>query len=142
MVYNTVIIHQKTKMEQIGELVIKAIILKRSGNIEGSLVYFSDAFDLLVKEAMNYALRFEEPKIDVDGQEKINPLFAARVHEFYKLTDVACKISTNIGAIFLEMGNLEAAKDFFYQAIDLTPDGLDFNEPLLSLQEIENCLDK
>jgi tetratricopeptide (TPR) repeat protein len=125
-------------MTNLQELVTRATLLKKAGNLSESLSLFSQAFDLLVAEAMAYAQSKQAIFVDeIKDPEAINPEYTAKIKEYYHKNTNACLISNNMGVIFVEMGNLETAKEMFYQAIDLTPPEVEYPDPHQSLKTID-----
>lgn len=124
-------------MTRITDLANIAAQEKKAGNREEALSLYSEAFDILVKEAMRYALKYEDATEKVDGELVARTEFKNKVKEYYRKDEVACRISNNMGVLFVELGNVQAAKDMFTQAIDLTPIGVTYEDPVESLHLLE-----
>lgn len=45
-----------------------------------------------------------------------------------------------MGTIFAELGDKNTAKKMFEQAIDLTPDGIEYNDPKIALEELQKSV--
>ncbi|MGI5828246.1 MAG: hypothetical protein ACOX6V_04490 [Patescibacteria group bacterium] len=123
---------------EINELAVKAAVEKKAGNLDQALVLYSQAMDQIVRAAMKYALKYEDVLEKIGNTETIREAYLIRVKEFYRKDETACRISNNMGVIFVEMGNYAAAKDMFIQAIDLTPEDVDYADPVESLEAVES----
>jgi tetratricopeptide (TPR) repeat protein len=120
----------------IPQLVTRAAMEKKAGNLNEALELYSKAMNIIVKEAMKYALKYEDPLEESDGDKVIREEYMEKVREFYKKDEVVCRISNNMGVIFTEIGNIPAARDMFLQAIDLTPEHIHYPDPIESLEVI------
>ncbi len=122
---------------ELQELITKAWNLKKEGKRIEALKLYSRAFDVLTQEAIKYARGFDDVIKDEGNTRKILPKYFEKSKEYLKQSDVACKISNNMGTIFAEIGNFEGAKKMFQQAIKLTPDDIDYQDPKIGLEELE-----
>lgn len=118
---------------EIKEILDRAYRLKNDGNNEDSLKLYSEAFDLLVAEAAEYAKGLEA--IFEDGQKKtVSKKYLEKFNEYLKKDKQACVISNNMGVLFAQTGEKATAKSFFEQAIDLTPEGEKYDDPFIGLE--------
>lgn len=115
-------------------LINQAWELKKSGKHTEALALYSKAFDILTTEASNYAHR--ETRVS-PLSTKINPDIFQKSKEYFKQDKVACTVSNNMAVIFAELGDLDSAERFFEQAIELTPDGIEYNDPRIGLEELK-----
>jgi tetratricopeptide (TPR) repeat protein len=101
-----------------------------------ALGIYNQIFNFLCKEAANHAHKPDNFK-DVGKTRKIFPGFFRDSKEFLKRDELACKISNNMGTIFAESGDIDSAESMFKQSIDLTPDDMDYKDPVIGLQNIK-----
>lgn len=118
-------------------MLTKAWNLKLEGRMEEALKIYSKAFDVLNKEAMDYARSSKSAVQDEGNTRKLLPKYFEKAKEYHKRNDASCKISNNMGVIFAEIGDIEAARRMFEQAIEFTPDGMDYPEPKIGLRELD-----
>lgn len=124
----------KSKIE---ELISQAELYQEEGKLKKSLKNYSQAFDILVRLALESARESKDVYIDENGNGGIGEEYQRNIIRFFKSDELACEISHKMGVIFSLLGNDQAAKDMFTQAIDLTPEEVDFFEPYVMLNEIE-----
>lgn len=121
------------KKMEIKEILDKAYCLKNDGKNEDSLKMYSEAFDVLVAEASEYAKGLE--KMFEDAEKKIvSKKYLERFNKYLKKDKRACVISNNMGVLFAQTGEKASAKVFFEQAIDLTPEGEKYEDPYIGLE--------
>lgn len=124
------------------DLLRKASDLKKSGNRVDAFKMYSEAFDVLVKEANTYADSFENTgygSIDEDGKKVWTtlPAFFEKAKEYMKRDKTAAVITNNMGVILAELGDTKGAKKWFEQAVELTPDHVDYPDPTINLKNVE-----
>lgn len=126
---------------ELQELLNKASDLKKSGKHAEAFKMYSAAFDILVKEANAYAGSFENIGYEtVEDGKKVwtdTPAFFEKAKEYMKRDKNAAVISNNMGVILAELGNLKGAKGWFEQAVELTPDHLNYPDPQINLKSLE-----
>jgi len=81
----------------------------------------------------NYILRTIGNKSTLDS-DKIDAEFIV----FLKTNPLCCQIKNNLGVCLAELGFLEEAIEAFKESIKYTPDGFDYQTPIISLKEIED----
>jgi tetratricopeptide (TPR) repeat protein len=101
-----------------------------------ALGIYNQVFSFLCKEAANYA---NKPGNfgDSGKTREIFPNCFKDAKEFLKKDGLACKISNNMGTIFAETGDIDSAEKMFKQSIDLTPDDMDYKDPIIGLQNLK-----
>ena len=57
-------------------------------------------------------------------------------NDFFKMEYLCCQIKNNLGASLAKLGLLEEAKVAFNESIEFTPDGVDYQAPIIALKEI------
>lgn len=119
------------------ELLNQAWQQKKEGNLEKALNLYNQAFDILIKEANEYAHNFGNTVIDDEKTRKILPAHFSKSQEYLKKDKVAAVISNNLGTIFAELNDFESAEKFFHQAIDLTPNNENYQDPHIALRELK-----
>src|SRR3989338_3674805 len=109
---------------KIQDIVYVAKQLKLEGRLDEALKAYSEAFDLLVKEAHEYARVHEGAVVGIEATRKITPVLFEKAKQYLKQDKIAAVISNNMGVIFAQQENFDSAKKFFEQAIELTPNNL------------------
>lgn len=119
------------------ELLNQAWVLKKEGNLQKALSLYSQAFDILVKEATEYAHNSRNTVIDDEKTRKILPIYFSKSKEYLKKDKVAAIISNNMGTIFAELKDFKSAEKFFYQSINLTPNNEYYKDPHIALKSLK-----
>lgn len=127
------------------ELLNKAAELKKNGKRVDAFKMYSAAFDVLVKEANTYAGSFENTGYEsIEDGKRVwtdTPAFFEKAEEYMKRDKTAAVISNNMGVILTELGNAKGAKKWFEQAVELTPDHVDYPDPTINLKNVEDKQD-
>lgn len=127
------------------ELLHKASDLKKSGNRVDAFKMYSEAFDVLVKEANTYAGSFENTGHEsIEDGQKVwtdTPAFFEKAEEYMKRDKTAAIITNSMGVILAELGDAEGAKKWFEQAVELTPDRVDYPDPIINLKNVTDKQD-
>ena len=125
---------------QAQELFNQAWELKKTGNLMEALKLYSKLFEILTAQATDHAHAQSGSFIDkMENGKKIriiSPKMFNETSNYLKKDKVAATISNNMAVIFAELGDFEAAKKFFEQAIELTPVDIDYPDPKIGLQEL------
>lgn len=123
------------------ELLSKASSLKKEGKLADAFKTYSEAFDVLVQEANVYATNFNLGHESIEDGERIwveSPAHFEKAEEYMKRDKTAAVISNNMAVILAELGDAKGAKKWFEQAIELTPDKMDYPDPVINLKNIED----
>lgn len=125
-------------MENIQALVNKAQELKESGKYQEALMCYSDSMDFLVEEANEHARNQEGTQVDIGSLRSIAPRFFEESKKFLKQDMTAATISNNMGSLYARLGDVGNAKKMFEDAIDLTPEEQEYNDPKIGLKELQD----
>ncbi len=109
---------------------------KKEGKFTKALELYDEVYNHLIKEAADYARSFEGPGIDNGDTRKVMPQFFNKADEYLKRDNRACTILNNMGVIFAEIGDKETAKKYFNESIKYIPDGLNYQNPHTSLENL------
>jgi tetratricopeptide (TPR) repeat protein len=74
---------------------------------------------------------------DKDGARYLLPAYFAAFLNALRSDILYSNIVNNIGTLFAETGETEEAKKCFLEAINFTPDGVDYPSPKIGLKELE-----
>lgn len=136
-----IITNSETPSMDIQKLLDDAWIIKKDGNLTEALKLYNQAFDILIEEARAYARKSGQTIVDFEENGKqirqILPAHFDKSKEYLKQDKVAAVISNNMGTVWAELGEFETAKKFFNQAIELTPDGMVYQDPHIALEELK-----
>lgn len=116
----------------------KAWELKKQGNLKGALDLYTSLYDELIKEASKHAGSIPGTEITEGKTVTMMPSFMTEAEKFIRKDKLACTILNNMGVIYAEAGDKESAKNCFEQSIELTPDGVDYPNPKIGLEELQN----
>ena len=106
-----------------------------AGQLEKALDCYSQTLDHLVALAKISAEKSEGASMNaIFGSAQVSENYLQKFNEYLRKDQVASIISNNMAVIFAKMGNKESARAFFEQAIDLTPKGVDYQDPHIGLQ--------
>ena len=119
----------------------KAEKLAGEGKATEALGVYSGALDHLVKESVQYAHsvpeNFEETTKNGKKVKKILPQALESSKKYLKQDKSVAVISFNMGVIYAQTGERELAKEFLKQAIELTPDDEEYEDPKRALEALE-----
>ena len=102
--------------------------LKKEKEYEKANSIYSELYEQLIRDGFkNTGKPTESEKEDEE-----------RINNYLKGDNLACTILNNIAVILAEVGNKEGAKNYFELSIKLTPDGLDYQNPIKGLKQLEN----
>ncbi|MCU0652631.1 MAG: hypothetical protein MUD10_00015 [Candidatus Pacebacteria bacterium] len=120
-------------------LMEEAARFEQAGELEKSLNAYSRALDVLVDEARAAAEKSEPAVADaIVGKGVISEQYLAKFNNYLKKDYRAAAVSNAMGMIFAKMGNKPSARDFFEQAIDLTPPGEVYDDPHIGMEMLKN----
>lgn len=120
-----------------GSLLGKAKKFKKDGKLMDALDYYNKAFDLLVTVAHEHASKCKGAIIDKDRTRTITSILFEETRKYLKRDMLAAATSNAMGVIFVKLGDPEGARRMFEQAIELTPDGMDYISAKNNLKELE-----
>ena len=126
-------------MEELRTLLASAVTARTDGQVEAALNYYSDAFNVLVATAAEYA-RTETGSLDFDDNalREIAPLLMQSSKEYLMRDLTAAAILDAMGVLFGEMGDYDNAKQKFEEAIEFIPEGMTYDEPTQHLMDISS----
>lgn len=116
-------------MNAIEQLVSEALEINHSGDKEGALEKYNDAFNLLIDGAAAYAKSKESDTTDIEELRSLTSVLFSHSKEYLKKDLYASEILNAMGVLFGELGDYENAKQKFEEAIIYIPDGVNFDDP-------------
>ena len=123
--------------EELQQLLNDAANARKQGDIPTSARLYNQAYEALVSEAAEYARNQPEAVSDEDDVRRVLPAYFAHADAYLKRDKLACTIANNLGVAFADMGDLINAREMFVEAIRLTPEGIEYQEPCTNLTNIE-----
>lgn len=124
------------------DLINKAWDLKKEGKLIETLDFYNKAYDILIRESVDYAKNFGGSEINEGKTRKVMPQFFNKADEYLKKDNVVCTILNNMGVIFAELGDKETAKKYFQESIKFTPENFDYSNPHIGLKELVKKIKK
>ena len=115
----------------------KAWELKKEGKLAESLELYKELYDMLVDVAGEHARQIPGTRIDEGSTRKIMPSFFTETEKYLRKDNVVCTTLNNMGVIYAEIGDKESAKNCFEQSIQLIPEGLDYSNPKIGLENLK-----
>ncbi len=101
--------------------------LKKRGEFSDSMKLYSELYEQLILDAFEHM----GGSVGLPIDDKI------KVDEYLKENNLACTILNNMAVILAEAGNKDSAKKYFKASIKLIPNGLDYQDPIIGLKELE-----
>jgi|GEM_PF-1190986 len=127
----------KITNKKIQELLAAAQELESRGDLEMALDSYSQVLDKLVAEAKIYAQNAGPGIIEaVTGSGAVSESYLVKFKENLKKDRTAAIVSCHMASLFSRMGNDASAKVFFEQAVDLTPDGVVYDDPHVGMSSL------
>lgn len=123
--------------EDLQDKINRAHKYKEEGKLIESIGTYNQVYDFYIKEATEFARRSDNAIVNKGTTRKINPEYFLEAEKYLKRDNVVCTILNNMGVIFAELDDKENAKKYFEEAIKLTPNGLDYQEPKIGLKNLE-----
>jgi len=128
----------ENETEKINELMREGEMAQRNEDLGKSLGYYSKAMDVLVARAKAYAQKAEPAVMEaIVGSGVVSAQYLSKFNEYLKKDHTAAIVSNNMAMLFAKMGNKASARDFFEQAIDLTPSGAAYDDPHIGLEMLK-----
>ena len=118
------------------QLVHRAWELKKAGELAEALACYDKAYNAIVGDAVSYA-HSKGGVVDEGSARKILPKNFTLVKEYLKQGKDVATILNNMGVICAELGQYGKAKGFFEEAIELTPENVDYPHPKTNLMNIK-----
>lgn len=122
-------------MNEMETLVEAAFQLEQQGEKEEALLTLSKAFDLLIDQAGIYA-RTQETATDLDVLRARAPQLIENSNKFLRQNLTAAMLLNNMGMLFMELEQFDAAKQKFEESINLTPQTEEYADPHNNLQAL------
>jgi tetratricopeptide (TPR) repeat protein len=127
-----------TKIEAINSL---GYTYNKMGDINNALVEYNCALETLNNSAFNY-LKSNNPEFIGESKDgeifDVNPKYFGEMNKLLKSNILCATLLSNIGNCFLELGELEKAKEYFMESTAFTPADVNYDQPLIGLQHIKN----
>jgi tetratricopeptide (TPR) repeat protein len=118
---------------------------KKMGDIKSALVEYNRAIKILNDSAFNY-LKENNPKIlgtSKDGKTfEVNPTFFVEIKKLLKSNILYATLMNNIGGCFVDLGQLQKAKECFLESLEFIPEGVKYEPPIIGLKHIEKLGNK
>lgn len=80
---------------------------------------------------------YRDEVIDGKTTRTILPYVFAKTFELLKANPLYASLRNNAGVCLLELGDVEKARKLFQDAIECTPDGYDYQDPVRNLKQID-----
>lgn len=123
-------------MNDMEQLLEKALKLEQQGEKDQALETLSKAFDVLIDEAGAYARAEVGENKDTDELRAMAPTLIEYSTVFLRRNLTAAMILNNMGLLFGELGQYDAAVQKFEEAVRLTPASIEFDDPSDNLQAV------
>lgn len=114
-----------------------ALELKRKGGLVEALERYQKIYSEIIADASKYAHSIPGTFIDENETRTIMPSLLVESENFMKSTSVACYLMNNMGTVYAELQDYESATNAFEQSIQLTPDGMEYNDPKIGLRSVK-----
>lgn len=115
---------------------------KKVGKFHNALEWYDKGAEILCQHATDKA--HEDPSkcyIDeeINGEKirKMLPYVLNKTKEILKSTPDYAAIKNNMGVCFAELGDVQGARDAYREAIEMTPDGYNYPNPIINLRELD-----
>ncbi len=123
-------------MNDMEQLLEKALKLEEQGEKDEALEALSQAFDILIDHAGAYARAEVGGITDVDGLRALTPTLLEHSTTYLRKDLTAAMILNNMGLLFLELEQYDAAGQKFQEAIDLIPHNTEYDDPADNMQAL------
>ena len=126
------------KNKQIEKLINCGNDFEKAGDFEKAMEAYTRAMDILVDIAKSQAQIADPLMVSaVMGSGIVSQDFLKKFNDCLKRNQTAAIVSNSMAMIFAKMGDMASARDFFEQAIDLTPNGVAYNDPYIGLEMLK-----
>ncbi len=114
---------------------------RKAGKYREALDWYSRAADGIVSAATEQAHQdpekcFTDQVIDGDKGRVINPYYFEKIHEILKSSPIYAVIKNNIGVCLIELEDINSAREQFQESIEFIPNGYDYPDPYMNLENI------
>jgi uncharacterized protein HemY len=123
-------------MNSVEALVAVAQSLQDKGKIDQALQAFSQAFDVLIDQAGQYARAQEAAITDPTELRAIAPQLFEHSRVFLKQNIMAAYLLNAMGVLFAQLKDYDNAQQKFIEAISYIPDHTDYSDPADNLERI------
>ena len=127
-------------MKTVDTLLQNAQAFTQERHYENALKAYSDAFDVLIEEAAQYAKAQEKDVTDIDDLRKITPRLFEHSKTYLRQTIQTASILNSMGTLFRELGDYENAQERFQEALEYVPGNVVFDEPRTNLEEVQEFI--
>jgi len=86
----------------------------------------------------NHSLCHREEVIDGEATRTVLPYVFVKTFELLKSNPMYATLRNNAGVCFAERGDIESARSLYLEAIEYTPDGYDYPDPVRNLESLDN----
>jgi len=93
-----------------------------------------DVVFIKIKQSSDYPNKYIIHTINNNSTIDLDKAF----NDFFKMEHLCCQIKNNLGASLAKLGLLEEAKVAFKESMEYTPEGFDYQAPIIALKEIED----
>jgi len=114
---------------------------RKMGDFREALEWYSRASKMVVSIASKIANDekgkfFREETINGNKEVLILPHLLEKTHEILRSEETYATLKNNIGVCLIELGQIDAAREQFKEAIEFIPEGYEFHEPHRNLESI------
>ncbi len=86
----------------------------------------------------NPSLCYREEVIDGKATRTVLPYVFVKTFELLKSNPLYATLRNNAGVCFAELGDIESARNLYMEAIEYTPDGYDYSDPVRNLESLDS----
>lgn len=123
-------------MNDMEQLLEKALKLEQQGEKDEALETLSSAFDILIDEAGVYARAEVGEGKEIDELRALASTLIEYSTAFLRQNLTAAMILNNMGLLFTELGQFDAAVQKFEESVRLTPANTEYDDPSDNLQAV------
>lgn len=124
----------------IAELMQEGLEAKNGGDFREALDLYKQASELLIEEATQYTMKQKGMVVIKGDVGEVSPDYVSTVMEYIKDNPFSRVLYNNLGAIYVDCGDIELAKENFEEAINFTPDGVDYPQPKENLEKLKQMV--
>jgi tetratricopeptide (TPR) repeat protein len=122
--------------ETIQQQINMAKQLKENGKIREAYEIYDKLYEELNNKAADYARGIKGSIKDEGDNRIIMPQYMSKVMEYLKRNKFTCIIANKMGEILAESGEIEGARGMFMDAIQFTPENVNYPDPHISLKKL------